>query len=172
LKLTKLSEQGKEVIIRYAGAGEFVAATAIFEEKNYPLTAEAVVSTEVTGWERRLFSELMARYPGITMNLLAIVLERIDDVQNRYLELCAERVEQRIARSLLRLMRRAGVKTPEGIRVDFPLSRQNIADFSGTTLFTVSRTLSLWEKRGWILSGRERITVVDPHSLVLFSEKG
>jgi CRP-like cAMP-binding protein len=74
-------------------------------------------------------------------------LERIEDVQNRYLEVCTEHVDQRIARSLLRLMRRAGLKVPEGMHIDIPLSRQNIADYSGTTLYTVSRTLSAGEKR-------------------------
>jgi CRP-like cAMP-binding protein len=99
-------------------------------------------------------------------------LERIEDVQNRYLEVCTEHVDQRIARSLLRLMRRTGLKVPEGMHIDIPLSRQNIADYSGTTLYTVSRTLSAGEKKGWIRPGRERIVVTDPHALVRFSETG
>ena len=116
--------------------------------------------------------QLMRQYPDIAINLLGIILERIDDVQHRYLEVCTEHVNQRIARSLLRLMRRAGSKTPEGIHIDIPLSRQNIADYSGTTLYTVSRTLSAWEKKGWIQSGREKIVVTDPHALVIFAETG
>ena len=68
-------------------------------------------------------------------------------------------------------MRSAGSKTSEGIQIAIPLSRQNIAGYAGTTLFTVSRTLRTWEKEGWIKSGRERITVTDPHALVSFAEK-
>jgi CRP-like cAMP-binding protein len=113
---------------------------------------------------------LMRRYPDITINLLGIILYRLEDVQNRYLEIATERVERRIALTLLRLMRSAGSKTSEGIYIDIPLGRQNIADYSGTTLYTVSRTLSTWEKRGWVKSGRERIIVTDPHSLVSFAE--
>ncbi len=60
----------------------------------------------------------------------------------------------------------------QGIQIDFRLSRQNLADYSGTTLYTVSRTLSTLAKRGWILSGRERIVVTDPHALVAFAESG
>jgi CRP-like cAMP-binding protein len=69
-------------------------------------------------------------------------------------------------------MRRAGSKLPEGIRIDIPLSRQTIADYSGTTQYTVSRTLSVWEKNGWIKSGREQIVITNPHALVLFAEAG
>jgi len=172
LKLTKLNEQGKEVILRYIGSGELTAAIAVLKDWTYPVTAESIDETEVTGWDKPTMTGLMRRYPDIAINLLGIILERIDDIQHRYLEVCTENVDQRIARSLLRIMRRAGSKSPEGIRIDIPLSRQNIADYSGTTLYTVSRTLSAWEKKGWVASGREQILITDPHALVQFAESG
>jgi CRP-like cAMP-binding protein len=172
LKLTKLNEQGKEVILRYIGSGEVTAAITVLKNWTYPVTAESIEETDIVGWDKSTILELMHQYPDIAVNLLSIILERIDDVQHRYLEVCTEHVDQRIARSLLRLMRRAGSKTSEGIRIDIPLSRQNIADYSGTTLYTVSRTLSAWEKKGWIHSGREQIVVTDPHALVQFAETG
>jgi CRP-like cAMP-binding protein len=172
LKLTKLNEQGKEVILRYIGSGEVTAAITVLKNWTYPVTAESIEETDIVGWDKSTILELMHQYPDIAVNLLSIILERIDDVQHRYLEVCTEHVDQRIARSLLRLMRRAGSKTSEGIRIDIPLSRQNIADYSGTTLYTVSRTLSAWEKKGWIHSGREQIVITDPHALVQFAETG
>ncbi len=170
LKLTMLSEQGKEVILRYLSSGELAAAIAVLRNQTYPVTAECVDETEVIGWDKPTIVALMHQYPAIAINLLGIVFDRIDDLQHRYLEMCSEHVNQRIARSLLRLMRRAGIKNPEGILIDIPLSRQNIADYCGTTLSTVSRTLSIWEKNAWIKSGREKIIIKDPHALVLFAE--
>ncbi len=170
LKLSKLNEQGGEVIVRFINTGELTAAVSSLKERNYPVTAEAVGNTEVIGWDKTTIVELINEYPEIAISLLNIVLERIDDIQHRYLELSTERVEQRIARSLLRLMRSSGKKTADGILIDFPVTRQDIASFSGTTLFTVSRTLSTWGKKGWVKSGRERIIITDPHTLVLFSE--
>ena len=172
LKLTQLNEQGKEIILRYIGSGELTAAIAVLKNWTYPVTAEAIKATDVTCWDKSAMMQWLHQYPNITINLLGIILERIDDVQHRYLEICTERVDQRIARTLLRLMRRAGSKTRFGIQIDIPLSRRNIADYSGTTLYTVSRTLSAWEKNGWIKSGREQIVVTDPHALVQFAETG
>jgi len=172
LKLTKLNEQGREVILRYIGAGEVTAAIVVLENRDYPVTAESVVDTDVIVWDRPTMTQLFHRYPDLSINMLNITLKRLDNVQNRYLEVCTEQVNQRIARTLLRFMRRAGSKTRDGIQIDFPISRQNIADYSGTTLYTVSRTLSAWEKTGWIKSGREHIIITDPHSLVRFSETG
>lgn len=170
LKLTMFSEQGKEVILRYLGCGELAAAIAVLRNQPYPATAECINETEVISWDKATIFALMQEYPAIAINLLGIVFDRIDDVQHRYLEVCSEHVDQRIARSLLRLMRRAGIKTSEGIHIDIPLSRQNIADYSGTTLHTVSRILSSWEKKEWIKSGREKIIIKDAHALVLFSK--
>ena len=172
LKLTKFNEQGKEVILRYIGVGEMTAAITVLKGRNYPVTAESTEESDVTSWDRPIMIQVMRQYPDIAINLLDIILERIDDMQNRYLEVCTERVDQRIARSLLRLMQRAGSKTRDGIRIDIGLSRQNIADYSGTTLYTVSRTLSAWEKNGWVKSGREQIVITNPHALVQFAETG
>jgi CRP/FNR family transcriptional regulator, nitrogen oxide reductase regulator len=172
LKLTTLNEQGKEVIIRYIGVGELTAAVTVLKNGNYPVTAESTEDTDVNIWDKPVMIKLMHRFPEISINLLGIVLERIGDLQQRYIEVCTEHVDQRIARSLLRLMSRTGSKTRDGILIDIALSRQNIADYSGTTLYTVSRTLSAWQKKGWIKSGREKIIITDPHALVQFAETG
>ncbi len=112
----------------------------------------------------------MQNYPDITLNALGIVIKRLNELQNRFLELKTEHLEQRIARTLLRLMKRGGKKVHEGVLIDFPLSRQDIAEFSGTTLYSVSRTLSAWEKQGWVKTSREKIIVSDYHALISISE--
>lgn len=170
LKLAKLHEQGKEAIIRYIGPGEITAATAVFKEKEYPVTSEAIGDTEVIGWNKHTMMEIMLAYPPLAVSMLGIAVERLDELQDRYLELSTEQVERRIARSLLRIMKQSGRRSEDGIAIDFPLGRQDLADYTGTTLYTVSRTLSAWEKRGWIKSKREHITICDPHSLVTYAE--
>jgi len=172
LKLSKLHEDGKEVIVRYIEPGQITAAASVFNEKDYPATAQAVGPSEAVGWSRETMIELMTAHPRLAINMLRAAVERLDELQSRYLEMSAERVEQRIAKALLRIMTQSGRKTDEGILIDFRHSRQDLADYTGTTLFTVSRTLSNWEKRGWIASGRERIVVVAPHALVTFAETG
>jgi CRP/FNR family transcriptional regulator, nitrogen oxide reductase regulator len=172
LKLTSLHEQGKQAVLRYIGPGQMTAAVAVFKGKDYPVTAETIGPTEAVAWDRQVMVKLMRAYPQLAINTLKVVIDRLDEVQNRYLEISAEQVEQRVARALLRIMRHSGRKTDEGILIDFPVSRQELADYTGATLYTVSRILSAWSKKGWIKSGRERITVADPHALVAFAEAG
>ncbi|MCK9363005.1 MAG: Crp/Fnr family transcriptional regulator [Syntrophales bacterium] len=170
LKLGKLHELGKEVLIRYIGPGELTAMITVLEGREYPVSAEAVGATQVVGWDKQTMLDFMATYPPVALNMIRNSLDRLEDLQSRYLELHAEQVEQRIARSLLRLMKQSGKRSGDEILIDFPISRQELADYTGTTLYTVSRTLSAWEKKGWVKSKREQIIIANPHALVLFSE--
>ncbi|MBW6484834.1 MAG: Crp/Fnr family transcriptional regulator [Syntrophobacterales bacterium] len=171
LKLGKLHELGKEVLIRYIGPGEFAAMVAVLQGREYPVSAEAIGVTQVVEWDKQTMLKLMASYPQLSLNMIRNSLDRLEELQNRYLELFAEQVEQRIARSLLRLMKQSGRRIGDEILIDFPISRQELADYTGTTLSTVSRTMSAWEKKGWVKSKREQIIIANPHALVLFSEK-
>ncbi|MEN6508912.1 MAG: Crp/Fnr family transcriptional regulator [Smithella sp.] len=171
LKLGKVHELGKEVLIRYIGPGELTAMITVLEERDYPVSAETVGETRVVGWDKRTMLEIMAEHPQLSINMIRNSIDRLEDLQSRYLELHAEQVEKRIARSLLRIMKQSGRRSGDEIIIDFPISRQELADYTGTTLYTVSRTLSGWEKKGWVKSKRARIIIADPHALVLFSEK-
>jgi len=92
------------------------------------------------------------------------------ELQSRQQALVTGRVEQRIALILLKLAAQAGKKTPEGVLIDLALTRQDIAEMSGTTLFTVSRTLNEWERQGMLKIGRERVVIREPHGLVKIAE--
>ena len=70
-----------------------------------------------------------------------------------------------MAHALLRLAKQAGKKVDAGIEIDFPISRQDIAEMTGTTLHTVSRILSAWEAEGLVEGGRQRIVLRDAHRL-------
>lgn len=103
------------------------ATVSVFNEKYYPVTVQAVGSSEVVGWDRKTMLEFMATHPRLAINMLRVTVERLDDIQNRYLELCVEQVEQRVARALLRIMKQSGRKIKEGILIDFRFSRQDLS---------------------------------------------
>lgn len=93
------------------------------------------------------------------------------DSQARCRELATEKVERRIARAVLCLVRQAGRCVEEGVRIRVPVSRQDIAEITGTTLNTVSRTLSAWDRKELVALGREQILIREPHaSLVTIAE--
>ena len=84
--------------------------------------------------------------------------------------MATQAVEKRVASALLRMVHQSGRKVDTGIEIAFPVTRQNISDMTGTTLHTVSRLLSAWQKDGIVESSRKRIVVTDPHRLVVLSD--
>jgi hypothetical protein len=96
---------------------------------------------------------------------------RLQETHTRVIEISTEQVERRIAHALLRLANQAGRKVEGGVKIDFPISRQDIAEMTGTTLHTVSRTLSLWEQQGLVGSARQSVVLKDPHRLFVLAEQ-
>jgi CRP/FNR family transcriptional regulator, nitrogen oxide reductase regulator len=170
VKLTQVTTDGQQVIMRYISPLEEFAVIAAFSSKVYPVSAEAVLKSTALTWDHDSMRKLMDRYPQIAVNAINILGARVQEFQDRLRELSTERVERRIARSLLRLVRQTGRKTSDGVLIDLPLSRQDLAEMNGTTLYTVSRILSAWETKGLVHSGRERIVIRRPHGLVAIAE--
>ncbi|HUO86586.1 MAG TPA: Crp/Fnr family transcriptional regulator [Thermoanaerobaculia bacterium] len=170
VKLTQVGADGQEVVVRFVGPGEIFAGVALLPGASYPVNAEVVEAGRLLTWPHAVVARLAAEHPQLALKTTATIAARMSELQHRFRELATERVHQRIARALLRLARQAGRRTDEGVLIDHRLSRQDLAEMTGTTLFTVSRVLSRWEAEGILAVGRERVVVRDPHRLVAVAE--
>lgn len=170
IKLYQLADDGQQVLMRVMTPGMMFAAISIVEGSVYPVSAEAAEDCRVLSWSQDTMLSLLQRYPPMALNALKVLAGHVREFQDRYRELATERVERRVARSVLRLASQAGRETAEGILLDLPLTRQDLAEMSGTTLFTVSRILSQWESKGLVLAGREKVVIRFPHGLVSIAE--
>jgi CRP-like cAMP-binding protein len=170
IKLTHLDADGDQVIHHYPGPGEAFGIVAVLREMNFPVTAQAVEITQMLYWDEQTFRELLKEHPQIAINSIRILSKFIIDFQNRIQELSSERVERRIARILLRISDQAGKKEERGIKIDIRLTRKDISEMCGTTLFTVSRVLNKWEKEQFVDCSSEFIIIINPHQLVKIAE--
>jgi CRP-like cAMP-binding protein len=170
VKITQLTPEGQQVVLRVIGPGDAFGGVGAFGDSTYPVTAEAVEASVALTWTSAAMRQLMVAEPSVALNALRVVASRLHELQRQYRQLMTERVEQRVARALLRLVRDAGRRVESGIEIAFPVSRQDIAEMTGTTLYTVSRLLSAWEQDGIVRGGRRRIVLVKPHALVSIAE--
>jgi len=171
VRASKTTPDGQQVVVRYVTPGEtFGVAKAIVLGK-YPATATAVDDSIVLAWPSAAWPRLVAQHPALATNTLQTVGSRLQETQTLVVEMSTQQVERRVAHALLRLAKQDGRKVADGIEIDFPISRQDIAEMTGTTLHTVSRTLSGWESQGLIESGRQRIVLLDPHKLFILAEE-
>jgi CRP/FNR family transcriptional regulator, nitrogen oxide reductase regulator len=170
VRATKTTPTGEQIVVRYVTPGEIFGVAPAIGLKNYPATATAVDDSIVLAWPSAAWPRLVAQHPALATNTLQTVGSRLQETHTRVMEMSTQQVERRIAHALLRLAKQAGRKVERGVEIDFPISRQDIAEMTGTTLHTVSRTLSAWEQQGLVESGRQRIVLRDPHRLFGLAE--
>lgn len=170
LRVEKSTPQGQQIVARYVSAGELFGVARALALDTYPATAVAAVDSIALCWPSAAWPRLIAKFPSLAAHALQTVGHRLQDTQARVVEMSSQQVEQRVASALLRLARQAGRKVESGIEIDFPISRQDVAEMTGTTLHTVSRILSAWEQQGLVAGGRQRIVLRDPHKLFVIAE--
>jgi CRP-like cAMP-binding protein len=170
LRVEKTTPQGQQIVVRYVSAGELFGVAQAMGLNEYPATAIAAVDSIALAWPSKAWTPLIARFPALATGALQTVGGRLQDTQARMLEMSSEQVERRVAHALLRLAKQAGRKVEHGVEIDFPISRQDVAEMTGTTLHTVSRILSAWEQQGLVEGGRQRIVLREPHLLFSLAE--
>ncbi len=171
LRLVQHSADGRDVTMANFVPGDVIGLVMILTGEPYPGTAEALEDSELLTIASAPMWELLTAHAPLGMRIVKLLAERLYEAHNRIRELSAERVQQRVARSLLRLVEKVGVlEAKDRIRLDIRLSRQDLAQMNGTTLETISRTLTVWENEQIIESHREQIIILKPHALVRIAD--
>lgn len=170
LKMTQSSPDGQQVLMRVISTGMLFGAVALAQAEVYPVSAQAALDCSAVYWSKTELMEFVLQIPQLAMNTLRMMAEYVQEYQDRLRQSATERVERRLARALLRLASQSGRRVEEGVLIDLPLSRQDLAEMIGATLFTVSRFLSQWESHGLVVLGRERVIIRYPHGLVNIAE--
>jgi CRP/FNR family transcriptional regulator, nitrogen oxide reductase regulator len=172
VRAQKLTQAGDQVVIRFIAPGEMFGVAMAIGHDAYPAAAVAVVDSVALAWPNSAWPRLVARHTNLAVHTMQTLGARLQESQTRLMEMSTQQVEQRIAHTLLRLLDQGGRENGEGVLIDFPISRKDIAEMVGTTLHTVSRIMSAWESRGLVSSGRQRVIVRDRSKLSLIANSG
>lgn len=170
LRVTQVTSEGQQVVIRVVNPGDLFGIAKALRRPDYPGTATAVSESIALAWPMTIWSDLLDRHPALAVNAMQTMGSRLVEAQARLREMSTEEVERRVAHTVLRLANQSGRKEAGGIRIDFPISKQDIAEMTGTTLHTVSRILTAWEGAGLVEGGRQKLLVREPHQLLLIGD--
>jgi len=165
VKVVKGIPSGKELIFEILGPGDPLGAVVAYENRPYPATAVALERTVCLLLPRAEFFSLLERHPSVVRGFLSGMARRIVELTQRLPEVAGGRVETRFAILFLKLAEKAG--RPEGREVFVPLhlTRQDLADLTGTTIETSIRIMSRWSKEGLVLTEHEGFRVRDRNAL-------
>jgi CRP-like cAMP-binding protein len=169
VKHTQVSRDGEQVLLRVSCAGDVVCAQAEAPSRCYTCSACAMEECTALIWDREHIQRLMAMYPQLGVNLTRILTIQLHELEERFREVATEKVTRRLALILVRLCKQIGKRSDNGVQI--LLSREEIAQMAGATVFTVSRMLSRWSEKGLIVARREAVIVCDPRRLEFMDQK-
>lgn len=159
VKILKHSRAGKDVVLELLGPGDIFGGVAVLEQRPFPATAQAMESTEVLKIPRNALLALSGRHPSIVRELALMIGQRLRAAHEAVKTLAVERVESRLAATLMRLADREGKPSRAGVELPYHLTRQSLADMAGTTVETTIRVVSRWIKEGLVVDESERLVL-------------
>ena len=169
IKITKLSHEGKEIILELISPTDIFGGVAVLRNFPYPANAVAMEESEVLKITRKNLMRLVDRFPNLMYCIALQLGDRMKSSYDSLKNIALERVEARIAALLLKLAHKIGIETRDGVAIDMRLTKQDVADMVGTTVETSIRTFSKFRKQG-LLSDRDgKIVIKDREGLMSLS---
>jgi CRP/FNR family transcriptional regulator len=165
VKVFKTTPSGKDVILEIFTAGDPIGGAAVYEGWPFPASAVALEDTTCVAIARRDLFELLEQHPSLVRGLLAGLTMRLVELTTRLAELTGGRVEPRFARLFLKLAHEVGRPERGGTFIPVVLSRQELADMTGTTIETAIRIMSRWGKQQVVMTEKDGFLLLDRHEL-------
>lgn len=169
VKITRLSHEGKEIILEVISPGDIFGGVAVIRGFPYPANAVAMEDTTVLKISRKNLMRIVDRFPNVMYCMALQLGDRMKSSHDSLKNIALERVEARIAALLLKLARKVGVKKKEGILIDMRLTKQDVADMVGTTVETSIRTFSKFKKQELIAESSGKFIIRNKEGLASFS---
>jgi CRP/FNR family transcriptional regulator len=170
VKILRASRGGKEVVLELLGPGEPFGGVAVIERRPYPASAQAIEDSVVLKISREPIVALTERHPSVIRAMALIIGRRLRAAHESVRSLAADPIEARLAATLLRLSERDGKRGPRGITLPYHLTRQSLADMTGTTVETTIRIVSRWQKGRLVRDEGGRLLLADPEALRAIAE--
>lgn len=170
VKLIRHTLSGQDVVLDILTPGEFFGSVSALGDDEHADTAQAQTTCCVLGITAEDFQAILERYPSVALRVLDAVAARLKAAHESVRQLSAHPVEQRIAATLLKLAEKLGEEQQAGWLIQVPLSRQDLAEMTGTTPETASRVMSQLRKAGIVRSGRQWVAIVEREELARIAE--
>jgi CRP-like cAMP-binding protein len=165
VKIVRHARAGKDVVLELLGPGEIFGGVAVIERRPYPASAQATEPTVVLKIPADPMIALAERHPAFIKEMALMIGRRLRAAHDSVASLAVDPVEARLAATLLRLANREGTRSEKGVTLPFHLTRQSLADMTGTTVETAIRILSRWLREGILEDDGRRLVLTDREGL-------
>ena len=167
IKISKLGDEGKEQIVRFAKSGDIIGYRALLSEESYRATATAITKVQLCHIAKEDFFKVLTSNRFLYKDIIKKLASDLRKAENRILSISQKTVRQRVAETLVILHLEFGSTTNNTI--DVKLSRKDIGNTAGSTIESTIRTLSMFKAEGIIKIDGKDIIVKDLPKLINIS---
>ena len=172
VKLLRYTSSGREVLPDILRGGEYFGSPAILGGRGYTETALTQTDCCILQISSSNFEKILSYYPDVSLKVLQAVGQRLEESQEIVKQLSVYSADQRIAAALIRLAKKMGEQKEEGMLIQLPFSRQDLAAMTGATVETVSRVMSRFSEEGLVTTGRKWVEIKDLEGMEQFTKEG
>ncbi len=165
VKLTCTSDQGRETLLGVRGEGDLLGELSAIDGEPRSATAEALEQVEALAIRTELFKSFLESHPKVAFVILRMLSSRLRDADQKRVEFAAMDSMGRVAGRITELVERFGQAVDGGVRIDLPLSQEELAGWTGCSREAVAKALQAMRDLGWLETGRRTMTVLDTDAL-------
>lgn len=165
VKLLRHTGGGKDVLLELLVPGEFFGSLSAQDDAIYPDTAQAQTAVCALTISSDDFRKILKNYPPVTIKVLDEISSRLQSAHETIRQLSGQSAEKKISYILLKLAQKLGQPRQDGLLIQTPLARDDLAEMTATTPETASRVISQFQKEGWIATGRQWIAIQNDAAL-------
>ncbi|MCS7215775.1 MAG: Crp/Fnr family transcriptional regulator [Thermodesulfovibrio sp.] len=161
VKISKFASDGREIVLEIIDAPDFFGALAVLKNFPFPANAIAMENCDVGRIPAKVFLQVINKYPHLETQMLHHITVRLKSGIESLKNIALEEVSSRIAYQLLKLANKYGKNTTEGVLIDFRITKQQLAEMTGTTTETAIRVISKLKKLGYLSEINHKFLIKD-----------
>ncbi len=159
IKLTKVLEDGTELMLDIRKSGDFLGENMFSEESQYPVTAVCLEDTLTCGFSRSQFEALVLKHPGVGLQIIKTLSERISRLTDRVGSLAVANIEDRLYGVLCNVAKEHGAQSPQGVLIQFPLTHEDLGFLTGAHRVSITRAMKALKEAGKIIPEGRRLVL-------------
>lgn len=157
IKLTKVLEDGTELMLDIRKSGDFLGENMFSEKALYPVSAVCMEDTFICGFSRTQFEELVLTYPKVGLQIIKTLSERVSRLTDRVESLASSSIEERLYRVLTNVAEEHGDSNPKGVVIQFPMTHEDLGFLTGAHRVTITRAIKGLKESGKIILEGKKI---------------
>lgn len=161
VKLSKVFEDGSEITLDIRKAGDFVGENMLAEDGLYPVSAYCLEDSLCCGFSRSRFEQLILDNPGVGLQIIRNLSERITSLTTRVGNMSTTSIEDRLIRVVADVAREHGAPCEEGLAIEFPLTHEDLSFLIGAHRVSISRAVKNLKKAGKLITTGRYLIVPD-----------